>query len=88
MIEVRILNHEPVRVSVIHDGKTAVTIPDTRIIPQNIYPTYTGAAEITPTQEAQILRTTEHVLFKDIKINPIPSNWGRIEYDGSRIRIV
>lgn len=48
---------------------------------------YHGAYEFTPTDEAQIIPTADKVLGYDILINPIPSNYGHIAWDGSIITV-
>lgn len=48
---------------------------------------YTGETVVTPTQETQILRTANKLLASDITINPIPSNYGRIIYNGAYLRV-
>lgn len=54
---------------------------------QTEYPDYEGAYEITPSAEAQTLPSTDTVIHRDIVINPIPSNYGRITYDGTVITV-
>ena len=54
---------------------------------QTEYPDYEGAYEITPSAEAQTLPSTDTVTHGDIVINPIPSNYGRITYDGTVITV-
>lgn len=51
------------------------------------YPVYTGATEVTPTAETQTLSTTNKTVTTDIVINPIPSNYGLITYNGSVITV-
>lgn len=49
--------------------------------------TYSGSYSITPTSETQTLET-EHLLMADnLTINPIPSNYGLITWDGSTITV-
>lgn len=48
---------------------------------------YDGDYEITPSEETQILMTAEKTAKGNITINPIPSNYGRITYNGSTITI-
>lgn len=54
---------------------------------QTEYPDYEGAYEITPSAEVQTLPSTDTVTHRDIVINPIPSNYGRISYDGTVITV-
>lgn len=57
-------------------------------IPKIIYPpTYTGAVEVTPTNETQILNTNETYLTSNITINPVPNNYGLITWNGSILTV-
>ena len=48
---------------------------------------YQGPYEITPSEETQILETASRETLQNITINPIPSNYGRIAWDGTKIRV-
>lgn len=48
---------------------------------------YDGEYEFTPTEETQTALTNGKVLFRNITINPIPSNYGRITYNGSILTV-
>lgn len=48
---------------------------------------YTGPYEVTPTSEEQILSTSGLLLTGNIKINPVPSNYGRVDWNGSYITV-
>ena len=50
-------------------------------------PYYTGATEITPSQETQTLPTADTVVLENIVINPIPSNYGLITWNGSTLTV-
>lgn len=50
-------------------------------------PEYEGATEVTPTNEVQILETRNTSVRENITINPIPSNYGRISWDGRRLLV-
>lgn len=50
-------------------------------------PDYDGATEVTPSGVAQILQTAGKSVGSDIIVNPIPSNYGLIEWDGSIITV-
>lgn len=50
-------------------------------------PDYDGATEVTPSEEAQVLRTSGKSVESDIIVNPIPSNYGRIEQRGSVLHV-
>lgn len=50
-------------------------------------PHYLGPTEITPTNYTQTISTTGMVLDEDIIVNPIPSNYGLITWNGSVLRV-
>ena len=49
------------------------------------YPVYKGAYEVTPSFEKQTLETAYKVMTENVA--PIPSNYGKISYDGSTLTI-
>ena len=59
-----------------------LTVPDVIALPD-----YTGEYEITPGEEAQVLSTSDRTLRENITINPIPSNYGLITWDGTKITV-
>ena len=50
-------------------------------------PSYDGMTEVTPSSETQILETRNMALYENITINPIPSNYGKITWDGSTLTV-
>lgn len=48
---------------------------------------YLGAYEATPTQETQTFATSGMTMTADFVVNPIPSNYGLIEWDGSVLTV-
>lgn len=52
-----------------------------------VYPVYDGATEVTPTAAEQVLYTANRTTLSDIIINPIPSNYGSITWNGSYITV-
>ena len=48
---------------------------------------YDGPYEFTPSSEAQYVYTAEKMLIENIKINPIPNNYGLITYNGAFITV-
>lgn len=51
------------------------------------YPTYDGITEVTPSREGTVLRTKDTVVLENIVVNPIPSNWGLIGWNGSYLTV-
>lgn len=48
---------------------------------------YTGEYVVTPTTEAQTLGTRLKTTVEDVVIKPIPSNYGRILWNGSTLTV-
>ena len=48
---------------------------------------YDGSYEITPSADAQTLHTADKMLSGDIIINPIPTNYGQITWNGSTLTV-
>lgn len=48
---------------------------------------YEGSYEFTPSSQTQYAPTAYMTCLGDIKINPIPSNYGLITYDGTVITV-
>ena len=57
-------------------------------VPQYVLPpAYSGPTEVTPSSEAQVLSTDTYYMTSNITINPIPSNYGLINWNGSIITV-
>ncbi len=50
-------------------------------------PVYPGPTEFTPSTEKQTIEVSGYRLKEDITINPIPSNYGLITWDGSTLMV-
>ncbi len=50
-------------------------------------PAYEGQTEVTPSSMEQVLLTKNFRMTENIKVNPIPSNYGLITWDGSTITV-
>lgn len=48
---------------------------------------YTGETEITPSAEAQVIPTAGLTMLSNITVNPIPSNYGLITWNGSTLTV-
>lgn len=62
-----------------------VTLSET-IVAGNV-PNYEGSYVVTPTRNQQVLYTADRRLLHNVIINPIPSNYGLVEWNGSALRI-
>lgn len=65
------------------DGEAGTVIKVT----EHDLPVYSGATEITPSEETQTLQTANKTVLQNIIINPIPSNYGRITWNGSTLTV-
>lgn len=50
-------------------------------------PEYTGAVEVTPSPETQVLETEGKSVYSNITVNPIPSNYGLVTWNGSVLTV-
>ncbi len=50
-------------------------------------PAYTGSYSVTPTASTQTLSTANLRMTADLEVEPIPSDWGHIGFDGSVITV-
>lgn len=57
------------------------------LIMSDVFPTYSGPYEVTPSPEIQVLSTRNRVLVDRITIAPIPQNYGLVTYNGSSITV-
>lgn len=48
---------------------------------------YDGPYTVTPSQQTQTLYTTEKTLTQNVVVNPIPSNYGKITWDGRTLTV-
>lgn len=50
-------------------------------------PAYSGSLTVTPTRETQTLHTNGYLMGGDVTVNPIPSNYGLVTWDGSVLTV-
>lgn len=50
-------------------------------------PEYDGPYEVVPTDEEQTIETSGQKMTENIVVKPIPENYGRLLWDGSRLRV-
>lgn len=65
------------------DGESGIV---TKVVGQGL-PTYTGATEITPSDNEQVLLTENRVVTRNIIVNPIPENYGRLLWSGDTLTV-
>lgn len=69
-------------VNIVRDGEIGIV---TRV--REPLPVYDGATTITPSSSMQVLATSQKTLLTDIVINPVPSNYGLVTWDGSTLTV-
>jgi len=78
---------------IVLDGEVSLNIPldgtPDKVIKVAEYdlPVYDGITEITPSQDTQILQTSNKALTRNIVVNPIPSNYGLITWNGNTLTV-
>lgn len=65
------------------DGEAGTVIKVT----EHDLPVYSGQTEVTPSEETQTLQTANRTVLQNIVINPIPSNYGKITWNGSTLTV-
>ena len=66
-------------------GKTAdMSAP---IVIREVGDPYEGPTTVTPNGETQTLSTRGKTMASDVTVNPIPSNYGLITWDGSVLTV-
>lgn len=84
---VRIRSGTPIRIdSVSADDVSLMEVKIERMS----YPAnrYEGSYEFTPTDEEQTIPIAGQIAEQNIRVNPIPQNYGRIEWNGSTLRVI
>ena len=78
---------------IVLDGELSLNIPldgtPDKVLKVAEYdlPVYDGITEITPSQDTQVLQTSNKALTRNIVVNPIPSNYGLITWNGSVLTV-
>lgn len=67
----------------------SVTWSSAEYIPYRVtdLPDWEGPYEVTPSDSEQVLEVDGHAMRGNLVVNPIPSNWGRITWDGSTLTV-
>ena len=79
--------------TIVIDGELSLLIPESgecgiiTKVREHDLPDYTGPVEVTPGSETIMLATVNKTVLENIKVNPIPSNYGLITWDGSVLTV-
>lgn len=88
MIKFRIAQPQPVSFRVCADAPVRLDTPPIQVVVAGLPAEYPGPYVVTPGNAAQTLPTAELLTTQNIIINPIPSNYGRILWDGTTMTII
>lgn len=80
-IRARLTPGGSIRATIARGGSIAASID------KAVEPLYEGAYNVIPSNQRQVLPSAHHSLLSDIIIEPIPSNYGLITYNGSTITV-
>lgn len=78
---------------IVLDGELSLNIPldgtPDKVLKVAEYdlPVYDGITEITPSQDTQILQTSNKALTRNIVVNPIPEDYGRLLWSGNTLTV-
>lgn len=79
-LSIQVDGGEVALVNYIDGGEQGVFMP--------IYPdSYTGPLTVTPSEETQVLQTERLTMPGNVVVEPIPSNYGLITWNGSTLTV-
>ena len=86
-IDLKVLEQRPIDLGV-HDARPVVwgTSEYVPMVTTDL-PEYEGPYEATPTRSTQTFPTSDKAMTRDFTVNPIPSNYGLITWDGSKLTV-
>ena len=82
-----VLSDNIVEVSPSLSGNISVNAEMATLIRTTNYEEYSGVTTVTPSEEIQTLQTEDKVVLENIIINPIPSNYGSITWNGATLTV-
>ena len=86
-VRLKVLEPTPVRLKIVDSDEVRFTQDQYIKIRGGDYDRYEGPYEFTPTEETQTAAINNMVATDNITINPIPTNYGKITWNGSVIRV-
>ena len=78
---------QTVPISVEGGGAIALQFEQIRTVYRDERPAYDGPYSVTPSAEAQTLETNGKRMTGDVVVDPIPSNYGLVTWNGAYITI-
>lgn len=84
-IEMRVIENETIKLDIADDDTIKLDIAE---IGYPVYPdNYKGPYTVTPSRSKQVLKTGSMMANEDITVEPIPSNYGLITWNGAFITV-
>ena len=86
MIKVKILPRPTVKAAIRSPARVQIGLSG-EFIQRVVTDPYEGDYTITPSDEEQIIPILGKTATQDIRINPVPSDYGRITWNGSTLTV-
>lgn len=84
-IEMRVIEDETIKLDIADNETIKLDIAE---IGYPVYPeTYKGPYTVTPSRNKQVLKTSGMMASGDVTVEPIPSNYGLITWNGAFITV-
>lgn len=83
-IKLNVLDTVPIALNVLEESGASLNVQGELI---GNMPMYTDSYEFTPSSEEQTISIAGKRAFDDIIIHSVPQNYGRLEWNGSVLRI-
>lgn len=71
----------------VEDNSVDLSVASPIVVQEVVVPVYDGAYELTPTAEMQTIPVHGYRFEQDLIIDPIPSNYGLITWNGSQLTV-
>lgn len=85
-VNLRVEEQSPISLEV-SEGTICSPLGVDTVIVSSTVPNYEGTYHITPGDEVVILNTNGMKMGRDVTIDPIPSNYGKIGWNGSYLTV-
>lgn len=90
MHETIVIGGEVLLINALNGETTLLNVNDGdcgEFIAVDSHETYSGSYTVTPSAETQVLSTADMILTENVVVNPIPSNYGLITWNGSILTV-
>lgn len=87
MIELSVIGSDPIELEVAPESAIEWGAEEYMKVRYSDLPDYEGATEWEPKPYAQTIPTSGFSMRSNLTINPIPSNYGRIDWNGAALTV-